>query len=276
MAKYIIGDVQGCFNSLQQLLHAIEFSPSRDHIYFLGDVINRGSGSLPVLRFLYKNSHAVTSVLGNHDVHLLAVANNVRRSEKGDTLAPILHASDKNELLCWLSNQPLAIHVPAPIDMLLVHAGLLPSWTLDTTLRLARELELVLRGENKISCLQNIFSNTPIQWCDELVGIDRLRVIMNVLTRLRFCSAQGEMDFHGKGDIHTAKTGFLPWFDVPNRASSNVSIAFGHWASLGGLTRDKLFALDTGCVWGGLLTALRLDESGRGQHEKIQVIGSSD
>jgi len=269
MALYFIGDVQGCDEALQRLLTTIAFSPSRDTLFFLGDLVNRGPDSVTVLRRLMGYGTSVQCVLGNHDLHLLAVSVGAQRPGRKDTLIDILGAPDRHTLLEWLRHQRMAIlQVHQSHTYLLVHAGVLPAWSATRTMALAREVEAVLRSTDWPDFLHQLYGNTPNQWDERLSGIDRLRVIVNALTRLRFCTDQGEMEFSVIGGAHAAAPGYMPWFDVPGRQSSDVRVAFGHWSTLGKTGHDDVIALDSGCVWGGCLSAYKLSD---GQHELIQV-----
>lgn len=266
MAVYCVGDVQGCDAPLGRLLAEIDFSPSRDTLFVLGDLVNRGPASAQVLRRLMALGPAAQCVLGNHDLHLLAVAAGAGRLKPLDTLDDLLQAPDREAMLDWLRQQPLAIWQH---DVLMVHAGVLPSWTVEHTLALAAEVEAVLRGPNLSDFLHHMYGNTPAAWRDDLTGTDRLRVVVNALTRLRFCSAEGLMEFASKEGADSAPAGHMPWFDVPGRQTAHVTVAFGHWSTLGKLQRQDVWALDTGCVWGGCLSALRLSHTGT--PEIIQV-----
>lgn len=268
MALYCIGDIQGCNDALERLLNHIDFSPSRDTLFILGDLVNRGPDSVGVLRRLMKYGDAARCLLGNHDLHLLAVASNIRTEKHQDTLKNVLDAPDCHTLLYWLRHQNMALHQKFKgDDLLMLHAGVLPSWTLETTLNLAREVEDILRAPNYFQFLQEMYGNTPTQWSDDLRGNERLRVIVNALTRMRLCALDGSMNF----EKITDSSGYLiPWFDLPERKTKNTTIAFGHWSTLGWLNRPDLISLDTGCVWGGCLSACRL---GANIHERelIQV-----
>jgi bis(5'-nucleosyl)-tetraphosphatase (symmetrical) len=236
----------------------------------LGDLVNRGPASLAVLRRLAALGDAAQCLLGNHDLHALAVAAGVRPAHRSDTLAELLAAPDAAPLLDWLRHRPLALvhSEPAQPDLLMVHAGVLPQWSAVQTLAYAQELAGALRAANYTEFLQSMYGNLPAQWRDGLQGYDRLRVIVNALTRLRFCSAQGEMEFASKEGAGAAPAGYLPWFDVPRRYTAEVTVAFGHWSTLGLINRPDLIALDTGCVWGGCLSAMRVDA---GRRELLQV-----
>jgi bis(5'-nucleosyl)-tetraphosphatase (symmetrical) len=255
MALYCIGDVQGCDDALARLLDAIDFSPSRDTLYLLGDLVNRGPDSAGVLRRLMRLGDSARCLLGNHDLHLLAVAHGIRSPHRGDTLDGVLDAPDCAGLLDWLRRQRLAI---LEHGHLMVHAGVLPQWTAAQTLALAEEVHAVLRGPDLGAFLARMYGNEPAAWRDDLVGADRLRVIVNALTRLRFCTPAGAMEFTVKEAAAEAPAGHLAWYDVPGRRTQDVTVAFGHWSTLGLVTRPHLLSLDTGCVWGGCLSAARL------------------
>ena len=261
MATYVFGDLQGCFHSFQRLLEQIGFTPSRDRLWLVGDLVNRGPGSLQVLRWLFAQQSSypgsITTVLGNHDLHALTVAAGITPQRADDTLHPLLEASDSPELLDWLRHQHL---IYAEGDYLMVHAGLLPQWAADQALALGREVETVLQSENYKDFLAAMYGNLPNQWDDRLQGMDRLRLITNALTRLRICSPEGAMDLKFKGKPQEIPKGYLAWFDAPNRQSANATILFGHWSALGLLQRENIYGLDTGCLWGGKLTALRLED----------------
>lgn len=268
MALYLIGDVQGCDAALGRLLDTLAFSPSRDRLVLLGDLVNRGPQSLAVLRRAMRLGDAAACLLGNHDLHLLAVAQGVRKPHRSDTVADVLHAPDRAALLDWLRQRPLALRERG---ILMVHAGVLPQWSAARTLQLAAEVEGVLRGADWAVFLHQMYGNQPDHWQDGLQGAARLRVIVNALTRLRFCSADGRMEFDTKDrGADGAPAGYMPWFDVPQRATAGDVVAFGHWSTLGWLGRPDVLSLDTGCVWGGALSAVRV---GRHAHERelIQV-----
>jgi bis(5'-nucleosyl)-tetraphosphatase (symmetrical) len=263
MANWIVGDVQGCDGALAQLLQKIAFSPSRDTLYVLGDLVNRGPESADVLRRLMRMGDAAKCLLGNHDLSLLATAHGLRAAHRGDTLESILLASDRDAMLHWLRHRDIAIDAHG---FLMVHAGLLPQWDVAQALALARELQVALRGPDLVDFLREMYGNRPDRWSDSLTGADRLRVIVNAFTRLRFCTPEGVMDLKASGGPREAPPGYLPWFDVPGRRSADARIAFGHWSTLGFLMRDDILALDTGCVWGGCLSAVRADTL-----ERVQV-----
>lgn len=256
MATYAIGDIQGCYHAFQSLLDRIEFNLATDNLWLVGDLINRGSGSLDVLRWCYQHQKNIKTVLGNHDLHAIVVAHGIRRPHRGDTLQAILDAPDSETLLRWLRFQPLMVESDGYV---MVHAGLLPQWQVSEALMYAKEVEAALQGEGYLDFLTNMYGNTPNQWQDDLEGYDRLRAITNAMTRMRVCSPSGALDFDFKGELADVPDGLLPWFDVPNRASGNQEIIFGHWSALGLHQRDHVYALDTGCLWGGKLTAMCLE-----------------
>lgn len=275
MAMYLIGDIQGCDEPLGRLLSLIDFSPSRDTLFALGDLVNRGPSSDAVLRRLMAYGTSARCLLGNHDLHLLAAAHEIRKPHSKDTLQSILAAPDRQAMLNWVRQQPLAIleHVGAE-PVLMVHAGVLPAWTATQTIALAGEVEAVLRSPDYAPFLSRMYGNTPDTWSETLEGTDRLRVIVNALTRLRFCTADGVMEFDSKEGASGAPTGYLPWFDVPGRKTASHIVAFGHWSTLGWLNRPELLSMDTGCVWGGCLSAVKLSRSASGHplhSELIQV-----
>ncbi len=264
---WLIGDIQGCDAALARLLDKIGFSPSRDRLWSLGDVVNRGPDSLAGLRRLRELDARV--VLGNHDLHLLAVAAGTRKPAKGDTLEVLLAAPDRDALLAWLRGQALVRRTGDDAGgWLLVHAGLLPGWSGDQALRLGAEVQTLLAGPDWAEFLPQMYGNEPAAWSDSLQGAARWRCLINAFTRLRFLRPDGAMDFQTKEGASAAPPGHLPWFDAPGRASRNEPIAFGHWSTLGLIDRPDLLALDTGCVWGGCLTAARIDG---GRREIVQL-----
>jgi bis(5'-nucleosyl)-tetraphosphatase (symmetrical) len=257
MAIYAVGDIQGCYNELQQMLALIRFDPHKDQLWLVGDLVNRGSGSLEVLRLVKSMGTAAITVLGNHDLHLLAVAAGVAELHRSDTLDEILSAPDRDELLGWLRQQRL-LHVHE--GHVLLHAGLMPGWSVAQAQTLAREVEQHLRGKNYAEFLRKMYGNTPDHWDEKYTGYERLRVITNALTRMRICSAQGELEFKFKGELSDIPAGFMPWYAVPQRASADMTVVFGHWSALGLIVKPNVIALDTGCLWGGALTAIRLQD----------------
>lgn len=257
MACYVIGDVQGCYAALQKLLDQLAFDPAEDELVFVGDLVNRGLGSLETLRFIKGLGERARVVLGNHDLFLLALAEGFVRAKADDTLDAVLSAPDREELLHWLRQQPLARREG---DALVVHAGLLPAWSTHQAIVLSAEVESALQGPDWRSFLGALWGNKPGHWDDALQGMDRLRVIVNGMTRLRFVTADGDIDFKYKGERDGAPAGLLPWFEVPGRRSAGETILCGHWSALGLMLRPDVLALDSGCVWGGMLTALRLPD----------------
>ena len=257
MSIYAIGDVQGCHDEMQRLLLKIAFDPACDQLWFVGDLINRGPDSLACLRFIASLGDSAVSVLGNHDLHLLVVAEGFAKAHRGDTLDDILNAPDRDELLHWLRHRPL-LHRAA--DHVMVHAGLLPCWSVEKAALLAEEVELQLRGADYRDFLRLMYGNQPDAWSDELTDFERWRVVVNALTRLRFCTPDGRMEFASKGEAAAAPAGFLPWFEAPGRQSADTTVVCGHWASLGLKLTANLLSLDSGCVWGRALTAVRLQD----------------
>lgn len=257
MATYAIGDLQGCLDPLEDLLRAIDFSPTRDRLWFTGDLVNRGPQSLQTLRFVRALGDRAITVQGNHDLHLLALDAGFGRPRRDDTLDEVLAAPDRAELLAWLRARPM-LHVED--EYVLVHAGLLPSWSVAEASDLACEVEAQLRASDHQEFFAQLYGSKPDHWDRSLRGMDRWRIIVNAMTRLRFCTAGGVMEFNTKGEVHKAPAGFMPWFDVPDRASRVSTVVFGHWSALGLLTRPRLLSLDSGCVWGGRLTAVRLED----------------
>lgn len=262
---YLIGDLQGCCDAFERLLAAIGFSPSRDRLVLLGDLVNRGPQSLATLRRVRALGNAAEALLGNHDLHLLAVAHGVRPEHASDTLRDILDAPDREEWIEWLRQRPLAVEAEG---WLCVHAGVAPGWDRSLTLSLARELETLLRSHQLGNFLPQMYGNEPAQWDDRLEGPDRWRCAINVLTRIRYCHANGKLDFKSKQGAAKTPPGLIPWFEMPGRASAGTPIAFGHWSAMGLVQQADLLGLDTGCVWGGSLSAVRVDG---GRRELIQV-----
>lgn len=258
MATYAIGDIQGCFDSFQHLLKVCAFDPARDCLWLVGDLVNRGPKSLETLRYVRDLGPAAITVLGNHDLYLLMVEHGgARKRAADDTIQPILDAPDSAELLNWLRHQPLC-HTEGEFCM--VHAGLLPQWTARQARALAGEVEAALQAENYGDFLRNMWGSEPAFWSDDLAGWERLRVIVNAMTRMRFCTPQGVMEFKTKGELVNAPAGHLPWFEVPQRRSAESVLVTGHWSALGLKITPTLLALDSGCLWGGHLTAVRLED----------------
>lgn len=257
MAVYAIGDVQGCFDALRALLDKLKYDPGADRLWFAGDLVNRGPQSLDVLRFV-KSQPTAISVLGNHDLHLLAVASGQAPRKKRDTFDDVLAAPDRDELLAWLRRCPL-LHHDAALASTLVHAGVLPQWDLATAQRLAAEAgDSILRSDGN-ELFTHMYGDTPDHWQDDLGGWARLRVIINAFTRLRYCDANGHMDLRPKGHPGKQPPYLLPWFQVPGRLTRTTRLVFGHWSTLGLWNADGVLGLDSGCLWGGQLTAVRLD-----------------
>ncbi len=260
MATYAVGDLQGCYSPLARLLDYIDFSPDRDRLWCVGDLVNRGPQSLEVLRFIKELGYAAVTVLGNHDLHLIMQAAGFGKASKEDTLAPILTAPDRDELLAWLRSLPL-FHVEGAWAM--VHAGLLPAWDVAKAQALSDEVTAALTAPNYVDFLANMWGSEPDAWHDDLAGWDRLRVVVNAMTRMRFVTPDGRMEFRApgaKGPPERGPADCLPWFAAPDRKSADHAIVCGHWSALGFRQTDKLLALDSGCLWGGSLTAVRLED----------------
>lgn len=259
MPSYAVGDVQGCHAELMDLLAALQFDRERDRVIFVGDLVNRGPASLEVLRLVHGLGSAAITLLGNHDLHLLAVANG-GKSGRRDTLTALLAASDSDQLLDWLITRPLAWQHPES-GALLVHAGLAPQWTVPQTLELAQEASEVISGRGGRRFLARMYGDEPACWSPRLRGTERTRFVVNCLTRLRYCREDGSLDLRPKTAPGRQPTGLRPWFQVPGRASQGTPIVFGHWSTLGQVywPEDQVYGLDTGCIWGGQLTALNLD-----------------
>ncbi len=257
MATYAVGDVQGCCVELQQLLEQVRFDPAQDTLWLVGDLVNRGPDSLRVLRFVKSLGDSAITVLGNHDLHLLAVAEGVAELHRTDTLDDVLRAPDREELLDWLRRQRL-LHAEG--NFVLVHAGLLPQWSVSQAASLAGEVESALRGDDYATFLARMYGNAPHSWDEDLHGYKRLRVIVNAFTRMRICTPQGEMEFRFKGEVEHIPAGYMPWFEVPERKSRGATVIFGHWSALGLKVTPNAIALDTGCLWGGPMSAIRLED----------------
>ena len=255
MTRYAIGDVQGCDEELRALLARLRFSADRDRLWFVGDLVNRGPGSLETLRLVRSLGDNAVVVLGNHDLHLLAVALGAHRRRKSDTLDEVLAAADRDELLEWLATRPLA---HAEGDDLMVHAGVVPQWTPGQTVSLANEVSAALRRDPR-GLFEHMYGNEPDRWDEQLGGMDRLRFVINVLTRLRVCTADGRIDVSIKGVPPPPPSPLRPWFEWAQRATGAARVIFGHWSALGLVQRPGILGLDTGCVWGGSLTAQDLD-----------------
>jgi len=274
MAIYAIGDLQGCFKPLQRLLDKIQFDPTNDKLWFAGDLVNRGPQSLETLRFVKSLGSSAVTVLGNHDLTLLAMAEGFGKS-KNHTLDDILNAPDRDELLHWLRNQPL-FHYNEKRGYCMVHAGVPMLWDISTAVIRAHEVEKVLRSDRYHEFLAHMFGNTPTLWHDELRGWDRLRYITNCFTRMRYCTQNGALEFHSKGAPGTQEDGYFPWYELKNRPNIKDKIIFGHWSTLAGITNQEgVYALDTGCLWGGKLTAMKLGKKKQKyqpiKHKLIQI-----
>ncbi len=261
MNIYIIGDIQGCYDPLQRLLDKVDFNDRQDCLWLVGDLVNRGPQSLQVLRFLKNLKSPPVITLGNHDLHLLGrifTADGWKGHD--DTLTEVLAADDAQELGHWLRNQKI-LHYSASWNAVMTHAGIAPCWDLATAIACAKELEAVLQGDDFIAFLQQMYGNEPDEWSEDLQGLPRLRLITNYFTRMRFCDAKGRLLLDYKGTVKEAPSGFYPWFSVPTRKRIEADILFGHWAALEGRCPvENIYALDTGCLWGGALTALRLND----------------
>lgn len=261
MATYVIGDVQGCYSALTNLLNRINFQPSIDKLWFCGDIINRGENSLATLRQIKGLGDSAITVLGNHDLHLLAIYYGQRKIGKKDTIGPILEAEDSDELMHWLRHRPLA-HYDAEHDVFLCHAGVYPQWSRAQATALASEVESILQNDDLVNELfTNMYGNHPKTWSEDLKGWDRIRFIINAFTRMRYCTEQGKLDLKAKGAPGSQPVDFVPWYMVPKRPMAKQTILFGHWASLEAESGHPFsIALDSGCVWGGELTAYRLED----------------
>jgi bis(5'-nucleosyl)-tetraphosphatase (symmetrical) len=258
MARWAIGDVQGCCDELEDLLQRIHFSTERDQIWFVGDLVNRGPRSLHTLRLVRSLRDNALCVLGNHDLHLLAAALVGAKVRKSDTISEILAAPDRDSLVDWLLHRPLAHYDPHRGD-LLVHAGVVPQWSPALTLELAREVEQALRRDAR-GMLSAMYADEPDHWQPTLAGMDRLRFTINVLTRMRFMTPEGRIDLKQKGRVESAHKPLIPWFKAPHRQTGALRVVFGHWSALGLHQEPNILGLDTGCVWGGSLTAANLDD----------------
>ncbi|EMR5618212.1 bis(5'-nucleosyl)-tetraphosphatase (symmetrical) ApaH [Salmonella enterica] len=260
MATYLIGDVHGCYDELIALLQQVEFTPDTDTLWLTGDLVARGPGSLDVLRYVKSLGNSVRLVLGNHDLHLLAVFAGISRNKPKDRLTPLLEAPDADELLNWLRRQPL-LQVDEEKKLVMAHAGITPQWDLQTAKECARDVEAVLSSDSYPFFLDAMYGDMPNNWSPELNGLARLRFITNAFTRMRYCFPNGQLDMYSKASPENAPAPLKPWFAIPGPVSEAYSIAFGHWASLEGKgTPEGIYALDTGCCWGGELTCLRWED----------------
>ncbi len=257
MATYAIGDIQGCYREFRNLLERLEFDPKRDKLWLAGDLVNRGTDSLAVLRFAYSLGNRAVCVLGNHDLHLLAVSQGNLKHYKDALLEDVLLAPDREEILDWLRHCPL-LHYDEKKRFALVHAGLPPQWDLETALAHSREVETALQGPLFPKLMAGIYGNLPDRWSDKLRGMNRLRYIINCFTRMRYCRTDGRLALREKGKPGSQAAGLYPWFEAPQRANADVRIICGHWSTLGFVNRHNVWSLDTGCLWGGSLTAVRV------------------
>jgi len=272
MAVYAIGDLQGCYDPFRKLLDAIDFDPSADTLWLVGDLVNRGPKSLKTLRYVRSLGDSAITVLGNHDLHLLALsAGQNRFSERFATLEKVLDAPDSDELIDWLRHRPLA-HYDKKLDTLLVHAGTHPLWSVKKTMARAAEVESVLRGSNCETLLSKMYGNTPRQWSGQLRGYKRLRFIINCLTRMRMLTREMRLNFSHSGSPWRARKNLVPWFEFPDPAWSGTRIVFGHWSALGLIVLPNLVSLDTGCIWGRQLTAVRIDK----RHRRVYQVPGQD
>ncbi len=260
MATYAVGDLQGCLEPLQCLLEQVAFDPARDRLWLVGDLVNRGPQSLETLRYLYSIRDSLICVLGNHDLHLLAAWRNIERLKKSDTLREILQAPDCDELLQWLRQQKL-MHYDETRNIAMVHAGIAPQWSLKKALKCAAEVEQALHDDALFEpFLDGMYGNDPAKWDSDLKGVTRLRIITNYFTRMRFCTSEGKLDLKTKEGLDTAPPGYAPWFSHKERKTRDLKIIFGHWAALEGHCDEPgVFALDSGCVWGGSMTLMNVD-----------------
>ena len=273
MATLAIGDVQGCYDQLMRLLEHADYDERRDVLWFVGDLVNRGPRSLETVRFVKGLGNRAITVLGNHDLNLLAVAEGVRKPHRGDTDSDILSAPDREELLAWLRQRKM---MHAGNGYVMVHAGLLPQWSIAQALALAREVETALRGPDHRELLKKMYGNDPVRWSDDLTGYKRLRVIVNSMARLRLVTPDGAMEFSHKTGLANLPAGYMPWYDAPGRASRGDRILFGHWAALGLIDRKDVVCLDTGCVWGRALSALRLEDRRLFQRDCPELLGTAN
>jgi bis(5'-nucleosyl)-tetraphosphatase (symmetrical) len=269
VSTFVIGDVQACFAELQLLLEQVEFDSRKDKLWFVGDLVNKGSESLATLRFIKALGDAAQVVLGNHDLHLLASACGQRHLKSTDTFHDVLAAKDKDELLVWLRQQPL-LHYDKQRNVLMTHAGLYPGWNLPQAVSLAKEVEYVLQHDGYEKFFEKMYGNEPSCWRDDLQGAERLRFIVNALTRMRFCDEQLNLDMKETCPVGQQSTGLVPWFEL-TKPANDLTIVFGHWAALQGVTnKQNILATDTGCYWGGSLTALRLEDKKRFTQKRLK------
>ena len=275
MATYAIGDIQGCYNELRRLLDKLAFDPGTDNLWLVGDLVNRGPDSLKVLRFVKDLDDSAVTVLGNHDLHLLALdAGNKKIAEKSN-LDDVLQAPDRDELVRWLRHRPL-MHYDPKKGFALIHAGLPPQWDLLQALSCAEEVESALRGPDYRDFLDNMYGNEPTKWSASLAGMDRLRFTTNCLTRMRYCLPDGTLGLREKGPIGSQGPSYIPWFEAPSRATREDRILFGHWSTLGYHAQDNVWCLDSGCLWGGRMTAVRVQKRKPIEPIALECKGSAD
>lgn len=258
MATFVIGDVQGCFDELQELVEYISFKPKKDQLWFVGDLVNRGPQSLQTLRWIKSLGNSAVTVLGNHDLHLLAAYAGVKEISTNSSLYPVLQANDVDILMEWLRHQPLMAY-NRHLEFVMVHAGLAPQWKIQHALNYAKEVEDILRSNKYKDFLNNMYGDQPDQWNDRLKNWDRLRTITNFMTRVRYCNNQGVMSFSDKGPPGTQSAHMKPWYEIASRKSQDTCVVFGHWSTLGYLHDNNIISTDTGCLWGGLLTAIKIE-----------------
>jgi len=258
MSVYVIGDIQGCFDELQELVEFISFNPKKDQLWFVGDLVNRGPKSLETLRYVKSLGKAAVIVLGNHDLHLLAAHAGVKEIQTTNSLYPVLQANDINEIIDWLRKQPLLI-ANKKLNFAIVHAGLAPQWSIEDAIKYSKEVQNVLCSNKYQDFLHNMYGDEPNHWDARLQGWNRLRTITNFMTRVRYCTNKGEMSFTDKGPPGSQSPKMKPWFEIPSRKSHDTTIVFGHWSTLGHVNKHNIIATDTGCLWGGHLTAIKID-----------------
>lgn len=267
MAIYAIGDVQGCFDELMQLIEQISFNPEKDLLWFVGDIVNRGPNSLETLRWVKSQGNSAVVVLGNHDLHLLAAYTGAKQLKESSSLHKVLQAKDVKDLIDWLRHRSV-MHYDADLNIAMVHAGLVPQWNILEARNRAVEVEKILRSDDYKEFLQHMYGNKPDLWQDSLEGWERLRMIINIFTRIRYCDNKGVVEFNEKGPPGTQAENLKPWFQIKKRKSQETKIIFGHWSTLGHYSFDNVIATDTGCIWGGALTAVRIDNH---KNQKFQV-----
>lgn len=259
MSTYAIGDLQGCYQPLEDLLKHINFDASQDRLWFTGDLVNRGPDSLATLRYVKNLGDRAVTILGNHDLHLLALAEGVKNTKDAADLTAVLEADDREDLLYWLRHRPV-MHEDSSLGYTMIHAGLPPQWTAEDSQQYARELETAFQGPDYKQFLKNMYGNSPLHWSPDLKNHDRLRFITNCFTRLRFCKMDGSLCLQAKGPPGSQPADCLPWFEHPERKSRSMNLIFGHWSALGIYQSRGINALDSGCVWGNRLTAMRLED----------------